>query len=214
MPARRAARLCRARFSPARGGRAGPDGQQRQRQVEPVAPASDVACPRYGAAVMGRRSDRGRSGALSRRDRLCRPSRRDQAGAEPARDAALLGGAARRGEPGNRGGARPVRARRGGRLAVPVSVSRAAAAAGAGAACRGPLRYLAARRTDRRARQRRRGPADGRDCRAPRGRRPASCRDAPALGAARRARRSGSTITPSRRATPFNRPGEMRSAAR
>ena len=50
--------------------------------------------------------------ALSRRAPLCRPSRRDQAGADAARDAGVLGGAARRRGAGARRGADRVRARR------------------------------------------------------------------------------------------------------
>ena len=155
-----------------------------------------------------------RSGALSRRDRLCGPSRRDQAGADSGRNAALLDGAARRGKSGNRGSARPVRARRGCGLALPLSVGRSAAAAGTRPACRGSRVNLAARRADRCPRQRRRGPADGSDRGAPRrqaavspSRRTFRCR-CPAR------RRSGSTITLSRRATLSHRRGEPPVAAR
>ncbi len=56
----------------------------------------------------------------------------------------------------------------------------------AGPACRGSGGNLAARRADRRPRQRRRGPADGSDRGAPSPRRPYRRRDAPSAAAARR----------------------------
>ena len=49
---------------------------------------------------MGRRAGQGGASPVSRRAALCRPSGRDQAGAECARDAGFLGGVARRGGPG------------------------------------------------------------------------------------------------------------------
>ena len=65
--------------------------------------ARDTADPGRGTAAVARRAGRGRSGALSRRDRLCRPSRRDQAGADSA---------ARRCASGRRCAARQIRKRR------------------------------------------------------------------------------------------------------
>ena len=46
--------------------------------------ARDTADPGRGTAAVARRAGRGRSGALPHRNRLCGPSRRDQAGADSA----------------------------------------------------------------------------------------------------------------------------------
>ena len=105
-------------------------------------------------------------------ERPCRLSRRGctmsaiwmriKAGADAARDAGLLGGAARRDRCARRRSTRALAAfalDRDRRLAMPLAVGRAAAAAGSGPAGRGAGAAVAARRADRRARRRRRSAA-------------------------------------------------------
>jgi len=86
LPARRAAGLCRARVRLPAGGALILRGSNGIGQIEPVAPLCDAACPRSGPPPLGRRCRvPARCRPLSRADPLCRPSRRDETGAQPAR---------------------------------------------------------------------------------------------------------------------------------
>src|SRR6185437_1718490 len=184
LPARRAAGLRRPRLQPGAGRRARFDRAQWQRQVEPAQGDGRPHAARGGRARLGRRLCAAGPGGAPGAAPFHRPSRRGEARAQRRRDAGLLGRHARR--PGGRAGARALRPRRAGRLALPPALGRAAPPPGAGAARRQPGAALAARRAADRPRQRRHHRLGRGDRRPSRRRRPRRLLDACAAAARRR----------------------------